>query len=529
MKSDRNSAAAAFILSFRVGGHSTGFPGPGGRMGRMDQRLIDKVLDCPRLPSLPAIAVRVVEMCRDHTVSVRDIGQLLSHDPALSARILRTINSSYYGLRQPVTTVPHAVAMLGLESVKMLALGFSLAPILQDSGGNRFDPTALWRRSLGSAVGAAAIARRIGLDNPDEAFIAGLLQDLGVIALVTTLHGKYATLLNEAGGRHSRLLDLERRTFDVDHTVVGEQLARRWTLPPTLVAAIRWHETPNDAPIEDRDMVRAVALAGQAADCLGQREPWAVDRFARSAREWLELDEAGCRDLLKTIHHGAKQLAKEFEVDTSTPLPSDSILAEASEMLVSLSMELRENAEKLEQENRVLREQSTQDELTGLHNRRSFDAAMAEAFAAAAGTGGSLSLIMLDLDRFKQVNDTHGHPVGDRVLAEVSARVNDALPKKGVAARYGGEEFAIVLPGVTGKTAANIAEAIRLSICETPVDCGDGLMLSISASLGLAAFERGRGFSDAAAILRAADQALYAAKASGRNCLRVAGSSAVAA
>lgn len=495
----------------------------------MDQRLLDKVLDCPRLPSLPAIAVRVVELCRDTKVSVRDVGQLLSHDPALSAKILRTINSSYYGLRQPVTTVPHAVAMLGLEAVKMLALGFSLVPVLKDCGGQIFDPVPLWRRSLGAAVGAQAIARRVGLPRADEAFIAGLLQDMGVMAMIATLRDDYAALLTQAGPMHSRLLALERQRLDLDHTVVGQRLAQQWNLPEALAAVIRWHETPDEAPLPQRDFLRAVALAGFAVDCLGHRRSDSASRFADAGRQWFALDIAGCQQLLQTIHSGTRQLAKEFEIGVGvTRSSTDAILDEASELLVSLSIEAQTTAEKLEQENRLLREQTTQDSLTGLHNRRAFDEQLDLAFAA-AGRGGALGLIMLDIDNFKPINDQYGHPIGDQVLREVGARIAQALPRYAFAARYGGEEFAIVIPGMRARGLLGIAEAVRMVIWDKPVRCDNGLDLAVSVSLGVGQMNSTKRYQDAAALVAAADRALYEAKHTGRNRVCIARDNAAAA
>lgn len=494
----------------------------------MDQRLLDKVLDCPRLPSLPAIAVRVVELCRDKAVSVRDVGQLLSHDPALSAKILRTINSSYYGLRQPVTTVPHAVAMLGLESVKMLALGFSLVPTLKDCGGKVYDPTPLWRRSLGAAVGAQAIARRVGLAGADEAFLAGLLQDLGVMAMIATLRERYASLLIAVGPAHHRLLALERKRLDLDHTVVGERLAQRWNLPEALTAAIRWHETPDASPMPQRAFLRAVALAGCAVDCLGQRHSVAAGRFADAGREWFGLDIAGCRQLMETIHAGSRQLAKEFEIRTGTKGTEADILTEASELLVSLSIEAHKNAEKLEQENRLLKEQTAQDSLTGLHNRRAFDEQI-ELAVAAVGRGGSLGLIMLDIDHFKPINDQYGHVAGDQVLREVGARITHVLPRHAFAARYGGEEFVILVHGATAKALLGIAEAVRMAIWDKPVPCDNGLELVVSVSLGVGLMNSSHRHRDAGSLVEAADRAMYAAKHAGRNRVCVAHDNAAAA
>ncbi|MEZ6193477.1 MAG: HDOD domain-containing protein, partial [Phycisphaerales bacterium] len=168
----------------------------------MDQQLLDRILKCERLPSFPAIAARVIEMCGDHKVSVRELGEVLSHDTAISTKILRTINSSFYGLRHRVTTVERATAMLGINAVKMLALGFSLVPQLKGMGGEDFDPTVIWKRSLYAAVGAHTIAREVKFEHYDEAFIAGLLQDLGVIVMLQALRAEYVKVIESVIHTH---------------------------------------------------------------------------------------------------------------------------------------------------------------------------------------------------------------------------------------------------------------------------------------------------------------------------------------
>jgi diguanylate cyclase (GGDEF)-like protein len=161
-----------------------------------------------------------------------------------------------------------------------------------------------------------------------------------------------------------------------------------------------------------------------------------------------------------------------------------------------------------------LQVQSITDSLTGLFNRRHLFALAEREFQRARRFGRALSVIMLDVDHFKQVNDRHGHAAGDQVLAEVARRLRGSIRAIDLIGRYGGEEFVLVLPETALPGAGLLGERLRLAIANTPVATLDG-PLAITASLGIASTEPD--VADVAALINRADQALYAAKQAGRN------------
>ncbi|MFH5803685.1 diguanylate cyclase domain-containing protein [Alienimonas sp. DA493] len=170
------------------------------------------------------------------------------------------------------------------------------------------------------------------------------------------------------------------------------------------------------------------------------------------------------------------------------------------------------------------------DGLTGLANRRTFDERLTALFASAAATHGDLAVLMCDLDHFKSVNDTHGHAVGDRVLKEAAAAIQEALAHSrsgdaAVAARYGGEELVVLLPDFGPGGAARIAERIRESIARIELPAG-GPRTHVTTSLGLALYPHDA--EDAESLMHAADAALYAAKTGGRNRIVRAGEGSAA-
>ena len=155
-----------------------------------------------------------------------------------------------------------------------------------------------------------------------------------------------------------------------------------------------------------------------------------------------------------------------------------------------------------------------QDGLTGLPNRRHFDQAITVEIERALDKGHPLSLVMVDIDHFKRVNDTYGHAVGDTVLCHVARLLREEARRTDVPARYGGEEFAIILPA-TGKTLTRlVAERLRATVEHSPIDLGDGRLAQLTISVGFATLD-----SDGApaALAERADRALYRAKENGRN------------
>ena len=163
----------------------------------------------------------------------------------------------------------------------------------------------------------------------------------------------------------------------------------------------------------------------------------------------------------------------------------------------------------LRKANEKLRELSLTDPLTGCWNRRAFDERLAGEFAASERHGGEISMLLLDIDDFKRVNDTFGHEVGDRVLCHVAGVLRKTARGTDLVCRYGGEEFAVLLPRTPAYGALLIAERFRIAIDARWDGC------PVTVSVGIA--HRCEGVEDAAGLIRSADEALYQAKAAGKN------------
>jgi two-component system cell cycle response regulator len=166
------------------------------------------------------------------------------------------------------------------------------------------------------------------------------------------------------------------------------------------------------------------------------------------------------------------------------------------------------------------------DFLTGWHNRRYLHARLKEELARAQRQGSGLTCLLIDLDRFKQINDQHGHLAGDMALREAAQRVDAHIRDSDAAARFGGDEFVVLAPGISPEQAAALAERIRVAVSETPLEIHGGLRLGLTVSIGVAGIVLNRDEADlksaAERLLAEADAALYRAKQHGRNRVELA-------
>jgi diguanylate cyclase (GGDEF)-like protein len=190
-------------------------------------------------------------------------------------------------------------------------------------------------------------------------------------------------------------------------------------------------------------------------------------------------------------------------------------------MLHQVREQLRQNEKALQSQlseiqllQAQLKEEVDRDHLTGLYNRRYLAATIDRELARCLRDGAPLSVMMIDLDHFKLINDTHGHPFGDRVLVAVAATLNESLRAGDIACRYGGEEFLLLLPNMAQDTARARADEIRQKVAALSLKV-DGAVFPVRISVGVA--EAPRDATDAAMLVKLADAALYRAKTSGRN------------
>jgi diguanylate cyclase (GGDEF)-like protein len=213
---------------------------------------------------------------------------------------------------------------------------------------------------------------------------------------------------------------------------------------------------------------------------------------------------------LRILEKGAEQLG-------SGNL-SHRVILDNDDELAQVAKTFNRMADSLEKSEETLKNLSVRDGLTGLYNHQEFQRRLKEEMERSLRYGRPLSLLMLDIDHFKRVNDTRGHPAGDRVLQGVASRIRDHIRPTDQFARYGGEEFAVILPETPVSGALAAAERIRGAIADLAIPLDQEDPVEITVSIGMATFQEDVG--SAQELIVAADRALYAAKQAGRNCIR---------
>ncbi len=494
----------------------------------MNAEIQKNIERCQSLPTLPAVAIEVLQLSQKGDFSLADMGKVVQKDPAMAAKILKVANSPLFALRREVTTGSQAVVWLGLQSVRTLALSFSLVRGLrkQDKGG--FDHFKYWRRSILSALVARELAVRKGLVNWEEVFLGALLQDIGMLILHSAFGERYGKLLQESQGSHVILVDQEKQELACDHADVGLWMARKWTLPEVLCQLIGSSHTKSrvhDSHPEICEAIHCIAVSGLVADIWVEDDPAYATSVARSwVSELFEEDDTFFEKLLAGVAELIPETGALFDVELGAPEQVLSILDQARETLVLLSLQntqriqVAEQAiDHLEQRTRALEDQNQRDGLTGLYNRVWMDQSMDRTFMRASHQGQHLSVMFCDIDHFKSVNDNYGHSMGDEVLKRVAGLLQSAVRCSDSAVRYGGEEFVLVLPNTNLEAAMMVAERIRAGVEQLPITLKDGRTLRITISLGVATHSPSTSFTSSGVLLETADEALYRAKRSGRN------------
>ena len=477
------------------------------------------------LPSLPAVAIELIRLCRDEEVDLVKISARLEQDPALAARLMRVANSAFYSGGGEVKTLHRAVSMLGANSVMTLALSFSLVVTVRGQRG--FDHDGFWRRALLSGIAGRCLAPGAGLE-PDELFLAALFQDLGILAIHAAWPTEYAMVASESGGDHARLERREAEYLQVSHPEVGALLAEEWNLPAYIaVAALASHDlrrSPTDTRL--RLLCNCVALSGMVADVWCGPNPVKASRDAGAqAAELLSIDGNEFWELLSKVADEFAQVSALFEVRLDSESKVAEVLDQAKEALVSVSLRSARSAASSEsavvalaREKRAMEERLQRDALTGLFGREHAAATLRLAMAGAIEYGRPAGVLVCDLDAFKAVNEAHGHLAGDRVLVAVAQALVSAVRRTGdVVGRWGGEAFVVVLPGTDLPGVLAVAERMRAAVAALAIGTDAGQPLQVTVSIGAAVQNPGDVATVADALFAQADARLHKAKALGRN------------
>ena len=656
------------------------------------------------LPSPAGVGMKILELTSTDDYSAEDMADAIMSDPSLTGRILRLANSADKAGHEAVTTVSGATMRLGGSVVRDLALAFSLISEREAGACRPFDYERYWSLSLARAVAAQELSRRLKVFRPEEAYICGLLGEVGMLALASVHAERYGKILLATRGEAlAALREAEREEFEIDHATISRCMLSEWGLPDLFVEAVAEFNgdrtfAPTEQPVTRLSDVMRLADAIGSALLLGETTPPRriteigdqleilrdvlglddsglqafCDGVSKEWQDWgeslgIETSEVRFGQVLAAIARGREMLRSEGAQksvssaelspsleSTSAPAPqvaasnakvsgigedririlavdddpvslrllvkhlraerfevtmasggrealkkalqekpslmivdqempdlngldvvralrrsslgnsmyillltgshTNDLLVEAFDAgaddfvtkpflpsvlsaRIKAGVRIAKLQEKVERDrktildqladknalNRRLRTASLTDPLTGLPNRRHAMNRLEVEWKATERNGIPFCVIMLDIDKFKLVNDNFGHDVGDEVLQSTAQAVKSALRGEDEVCRLGGEEFLVICRGAFEKDGAVVAERIRNTV-EANVVMSPGFDRAVTVSLGVAGTHSG--VSTLMSLLKASDEAVYQAKNEGRNCVRVAGAPA---
>lgn len=226
------------------------------------QQVLEKIKD---IPAMPNVIVKALGIIKDENSGIKELGDIISYDQALTSQVLKLVNSAYYGFAQEITSVTKALALLGMTQTKNIIIAVAMKPMLTSQGGKD-----MWKHSLRCAVACEYLANKLNLADGGDAFTIGFLHDIGKIIL-NMVDTQACKQVNERVASGEDIIDVENEIFETNHADMGFLLAKKWQLSVLLANCIKYHHDPASS-----SMAQITTLA-YVADVLSHEEPDVFD------------------------------------------------------------------------------------------------------------------------------------------------------------------------------------------------------------------------------------------------------------
>lgn len=253
--------------------------------------ILNKVRD---IPSLPEIVIKVMELVQDPKSSAAQLGKVISHDPGLTSRVLRLVNSAYYGFPKQISSIQHAIMILGFTTMRGLILSSSIFKIFTPKSGSviNLDYKRFWKHSLITAIASKNINQFLQFQEDDDLFSAAILHDIGKIILDQYDHESYSKVLMEAPNPvyTPKVLEAEEKYCEIVHPEIGFEVAEGWNLPDSLADVIRYHHNPLES-VENIRLTSVVYLGNIFSHIMLNVEKFDIALFDEKILDYLGLNE----------------------------------------------------------------------------------------------------------------------------------------------------------------------------------------------------------------------------------------------
>lgn len=390
----------------------------------------------------------------------------------------------------------------------------SLRPVLRE----------YWRSSLTQATIAELIAEQLEGVDPPTYFLAAMLQDIGILAMLSEESELYIEQVLERA-RFPRVVTAERNVFGISHIDVSCAMLDKWGMQESFRAAIRHHH--DQIVLVDGAGANRLGIALAAAN-LGAEMllAYRVNPTTSTVPEWagflatrLNLNETQASDIINQVSCRVREYSALFAFDIGDRVCPERIIAEAKELLqdIALRDQLEMAREIQRRRDEIDEDQLYRDGLSGLFNRHFLNDRLSACFVACMQNLQSVGLVFIDIDKFKHINDAYGHLAGDRAIKHVADWLRQSLRGSDLAIRLGGDEFLVMLHNISCHDLQCIVD--RVITNAPPFLLGDQSTCAIGLSIGCVHYEPRRNQNpDLNCLIDLADQAMYQSKRLGGNC-----------
>jgi len=504
-----------------------------------------------QLYTLPQVAIEVLELTGQPQVNLRALKDCIENDPALTSRLLRVVNSSMYGLSRQVNDLNQALALLGVKPLKMLVLGFSLPPNLLES--LEADVLAdYWRRALTTAVASREISRRWLHSDGDEAFIAGLLQSIGMLVLIQQLGEQYLRFLEQMKTEGGDLLDLEAATLGFDHQILSARLLQEWKLPHAVTNSIAvCHDSSRIAklPASEQQLPEILFTASLLTNLVASAQMQVLPQIYQTTDRIYQATEAETDELILELQQRVDSLANVLALQLPPGIDIESFLAQAQREQSETSLDMALNSSSAVRTDNVALQTAMAAQVSAAttvtaepvqppspasqkfktrtitakrpKDRKSRDPGLSgrvrQSLAASRKQRNELSLLLIEVDSFETVVLQRGLP-GAKHLLDVIETAIGVMTGSSQVLHLGDGKFAVLLEDCPRIEAVEFARGLKNGM--NTWSGQQGAADAITLSCGIATIDTPPPNFGPADLIEPAQRAVYASRATGGDLVK---------